>query len=306
MYANDAILRSQECPAVNRPGFKWRPFQISFIILNLTGLLHREKGGSDENRRMIDLAWFPTGGGKTEAYLGLVAIVGFYRHLCGTDQVSSVQAVMRYTLRLLTLQQGERATRLVAAMNIVSRERRLGCPEFSVGMWVGKSTSPNTVDSAIRINQEVQTTNTPSNEGSPSLLERCPWCNEGHEEARDRAAQWGMEMAGSGGDALGMDVMNTSPIPSPVSRGYLPTSTNSLSERSLFARLASVPESGPAGAQDKWRSQATCAYYWDELHLLTGHWEAFMDSLRPRLRCSGSEWGMSRSTLLQPRQSEAE
>ena len=124
MYANDAILRSQECPAVNRPGFKWRPFQISFIILNLTGLLHREKGGSDENRRMIDLASFPTGGGKTEVYLGLVAIVGFYRHLCGTDQVSSVQAVMRYTLRLLTLQQGERATRLVAAMNIVSRERR--------------------------------------------------------------------------------------------------------------------------------------------------------------------------------------
>ena len=101
MYANDAILRSQECPAVNRPGFKWRPFQISFIILNRQ-TASQEKGGSDENRRMIDLALVPTGGGKTEAYLGLVAIVGFYRHLCGTDQVSSVQAVMRYTLRLLT------------------------------------------------------------------------------------------------------------------------------------------------------------------------------------------------------------
>ena len=143
MYANEAVLRSQQCPAVGRDNFKWKHFQISFIILNLTGLLNKEKGGSNEHRSIIDLAWFPTGGGKTEAYLGLVAVLGFYRHLKGVDQTPSVQAIMRYTLRLLTLQQGERATRLVAAMNIVSRENDLDCTEFSVGMWVGAGTSPN-------------------------------------------------------------------------------------------------------------------------------------------------------------------
>jgi hypothetical protein len=190
-YANEAIFESQRCPAVNRTNFSWKPFQISFILLNLSGLFWKAEDYDEIDRDTIDLAWFPTGGGKTEAYLGLVAIIGFYRSLVGADSKSSVHAIMRYTLRLLTLNQAERATRLMIAMNLVSEKYSLDCNEFSVGMWVGSAASPNKLEKAAEIRDQIISTNRPPKNGiTPILLDNCPWCGFRENEPRDRAKLW--------------------------------------------------------------------------------------------------------------------
>ena len=103
--------------------FKWYPFQIAFQLVNIVGLcaLEDEDPGRDD-REIIDLAWFPTGGGKTEAYLGLISMIGFYRRLRFPENElnPSTHVVMRYTLRLLTSDQADRLVRLAVGMNHIA------------------------------------------------------------------------------------------------------------------------------------------------------------------------------------------
>ena len=116
---------------------RWRPFQLAFILLCLKGIVHE----ADDDRRSADLLWFPTGGGKTEAYLGLIAFTVFLRRLTGRG--AGVTALMRYTLRLLTIQQFERATLLICCCEAIRRKRGdLGREEISIGLWVGRSATP--------------------------------------------------------------------------------------------------------------------------------------------------------------------
>ena len=105
----------------------WYPFQLAFILLNLPGITkfdHPERSESPE--AVADLLWFPTGGGKTEAYLGLTAFTLALRRLQGTVEGRSgengVAVLMRYTLRLLTLQQFQRATTLICACEDIRRQ----------------------------------------------------------------------------------------------------------------------------------------------------------------------------------------
>jgi hypothetical protein len=120
---------------------EWRPFQLGFQLLTLSSLA---KPGH-EDREVMDLLWFPTGGGKTEAYLALTAFVLFHRRLRATanDDGSGTAVIMRYTLRLLTVQQFQRATAMVTACELIrSRERDLGKVKLSIGLWVGNSATP--------------------------------------------------------------------------------------------------------------------------------------------------------------------
>jgi hypothetical protein len=141
---------------IDQPGnCSWRLFQLAFILLNLPGCtdLHHPERGIDPSA-MADLLWFPTGGGKTEAYLGLTAYVLALRRLHGVveghrgDQGMTV--LMRYTLRLLTLQQFQRATALICACEhlrataLAHHDARWGREPFRIGLWVGYRTTPNT------------------------------------------------------------------------------------------------------------------------------------------------------------------
>ncbi len=153
----------------------WRPFQLGFILLSLGGLVEPE---ADE-RSIVDLLWFPTGGGKTEAYLGLIAFTIFLRRLRGYRDGSpagGMTVVMRYTLRLLTLQQFERATALICACERLRRSRvDLGDEEISICLWVGRDATPNTLAEAKKaLSKLAAGSELPG--GNPVQLHRCPWC----------------------------------------------------------------------------------------------------------------------------------
>jgi hypothetical protein len=152
----------------------WRPFQMGFILCSLPGLVwpRTPDGEVSDDRRSMDLLWFPTGGGKTEAYLGLSAFTLFFRRLRDRDRPGAgagVTILMRYTLRLLTTQQFERAAAMILACEVLRRRHPSlanGAP-FSIGLWVGNSTTPPSVFLARK---------SPINRAKAAMLAKCPGC----------------------------------------------------------------------------------------------------------------------------------
>ncbi|MDQ0481081.1 helicase-related protein [Guptibacillus hwajinpoensis] len=147
----------------------WRAFQIAFILLSIQSLVEKDS----VDREIVDLIWFPTGGGKTEAYLGVAAFQMFYRRLQDPND-AGVDIIMRYTLRLLTADQFQRASRLICAMEYVRRknESKLGSIPYSIGIWVGSKTSPNTNKEAFKKVKAMMKSKGPEN----LVVTRCPWC----------------------------------------------------------------------------------------------------------------------------------
>ncbi|MFJ4617852.1 helicase-related protein [Streptomyces sp. NPDC088812] len=153
---------------------RWRPFQIAFVLLCLAGIHDPDH----HDRETSDLLWFPTGGGKTEAYLGLIALTSFLRRIRRGADGGGVTVLMRYTLRLLTLQQFERAAVLLCAMEQMRRRTpELGDEEFSVGMWVGRSATPNTLAKADeKLGELRRSLDKRLAKENPVQLHSCPWC----------------------------------------------------------------------------------------------------------------------------------
>jgi len=147
----------------------WRAFQIAFLLMSLKGITDPD----DSSREVVDLIWFPTGGGKTEAYLGLTAFTILYNRLGGRDSTGA-DVLMRYTLRLLTAQQFQRASLLFCAMEHLRRGRPdLGDRPFRIGLWVGGATSPNSRKEAVFALEGLQRD---ADSENPFVLLKCPWC----------------------------------------------------------------------------------------------------------------------------------
>ena len=158
----------------------WRPFQLAFILMNLRGVVDP----THADRERVDLLFFPTGGGKTEAYLGLAAFTLLLRRLKNPGLSSAgVSVLMRYTLRLLTLDQLQRAATLVCALELIRQAspKDLGEWPFEIGLWVGRAATPNRMgkkgdrdEYSARKRTQAYQRNT--REPLPVPLESCPWC----------------------------------------------------------------------------------------------------------------------------------
>ena len=164
----------------------WRLFQLAFVVLNLpsiTRLDHPDRSHATD--AVADLLWFATGGGKTEAYLGLTAYVLALRRLqgdiAGRSGDHGIAVLMRYTLRLLTLQQFQRAAALMCACETIRKAdvARWGSTPFRLGLWVGGKATPNTLEQAAESLLQGNTGGQPKTGGTPHQIVSCPWCGRG-------------------------------------------------------------------------------------------------------------------------------
>ncbi len=163
----------------------WYPFQLAFILMQLGSLTDpATPGRSEEHHARVELLFFPTGGGKTEAYLGLAAYTFAIRRLQGLvdsaetplDGGGGVAVLMRYTLRLLTAQQFQRATALVCAAELARLEDQStwGAEPFRIGLWVGTDVSPKRFEEAH--DQLTKANEYGSHRLTVLQVQRCPWC----------------------------------------------------------------------------------------------------------------------------------
>jgi len=171
-------------------GFRWRPFQLAYQLLIIESLANRDS----VDRDVVDLIWFPTGGGKTEAYLAAASFELFYRRIKFGDAGGGTTIIKRYTLRLLTTQQFERASTLICACESIRRKMpdKLGDEPFTIGLWVGGDTSPNKFKKAYEKYQSTIEMEEPVN---PFQLQRCPWCGTRiiPEKRNEDASVYGVE-----------------------------------------------------------------------------------------------------------------
>ncbi len=184
----------------NRLG-TWRAFQIAFLLMSLDGV----RDCRSPDREIVDLIWFPTGGGKTEAYLAVMAFYMFHERLLMADgnegpQRDGTNVLMRYTLRMLTTQQFQRAASLICAMEFLRRNpakhgiaTAIPGQRFSLGLWIGGDGSPNKIDGA---RTELNEYRRGDIDGNPLILTECPWCRaqigrfDGHRPNGLRQNQW--------------------------------------------------------------------------------------------------------------------
>ncbi len=174
--------------------FNWRPFQIAFQLLALESLIPNKDGLFSQSHEEVDLLWFPTGGGKTEAYLAVAAWEMIYRRMKHGAQGGGTAVIKRYTLRLLTSQQFQRAGSLICALEILRREQQelLGSEKFSLGLWVGSASTPNSYKEAYAHFKKAREADEPEN---PFQLQVCPWCGTSifPKRCSDNSADYGVK-----------------------------------------------------------------------------------------------------------------
>ena len=169
---------------------KWRAFQIAFLLMSLRGVTEEDLTETNiDDRELVDLIWFPTGGGKTEAYLAAASYYMFHQRMLissnDTLKRDGVNVFMRYTLRMLTTQQFQRAASLICSMELL-RRKSLNEPlingltikgkRFSLGLWLGSAACPNNMKDAKEKFKEFKRSDDSNSLGNPFVLTECPWC----------------------------------------------------------------------------------------------------------------------------------
>lgn len=278
----------------------WRPFQIAFLLMNISAL----SDPYDPGREIVDLIWFPTGGGKTEAYLACAAFSMFMRRLRDPKDLGT-EVIMRYTLRLLTAQQFQRASSLICAMEWIRSkiQDRLGEDRFTIGIWVGGDTTPNRRSSALKAHGAAKRN---GEEDYKMILLKCPWCGAvmGPQKKRGQTQSYDIRGVSATGDDLRLhcsdrkcDFKQALPVEVIDENIYENPPTYVIATVDKFASLAWRPECrslfgiGDNGQREK---SPPGLIIQDELHLITGPlgsmvglYETLVDELSTDRRTEG-------------------
>ena len=268
------VVRGTPKQQVREP--QWRPFQLGFLLVALASTVD----DTHPDRDVVDLVWFPTGGGKTEAYLALAAVEIFRRRLGWGPAGGGTAVLTRYTLRLLTSQQFQRAASLVCAMELMRRPGEhhhpltKGMSSFSIGLWVGNEVTPGTRKEAKEALERMRRAADPETVNQ-FQVEGCPWCGSPqvpHQKSTDDTA-YGFRMDGkdlvvhctdstcSFHDELPVQVVDEALYDNPP--------TILLATVDKFARLQFRPQAGRLlGLNTSFRQPSLVIQ--DELHLLSG------------------------------------
>lgn len=259
-----------ELPTNYAAGATWYPFQLGFFLTTLRGLVDPEH----QDRDVADLLWFPTGGGKTEAYLLVAAFEIFRRRLLFGAQGGGTTVLSRYTLSLLTAQQFQRTASTIAACEHLRRSApsRLGSEPITVGLWVGEGTTPNRYVVARERFDELRDAGETDDR---FLLERCPWCGTEivPREHSDEDSDYGIVSTDRSFrfhcTSRTCEFHAELPVLVIDDALYDSPPTFLLGTVDKFAQLAWVPESGRlfGGVEGKLPPSLIIQ---DELHLLTG------------------------------------
>lgn len=180
-------------------GLKWRSFQIAYFLLTIESIFNPKS----EDRAYCDLLWVATGGGKTEAYLAIMAFTIILRRLRGvesSDEGAGTSVITRYTLRLLAIQQFRRALSLITALEYLrvlqvgedqygwrpigystKLKYILGTSSFTIGLWVGIGVTPNKLEGSSFITEvaisKLKDYSDPGSTSEPAQVTNCPACD---------------------------------------------------------------------------------------------------------------------------------
>lgn len=277
--------------------YRWRPFQLAFQLLALESV----GNSNSDDRGLADLIWFPTGGGKTEAYLAVSAFELFHRRYQFGETGGGTAVILRYTLRLLTTQQFERAAAMICACEAVRRDDPdiWGEEPFSLGLWVGQGTTPNTFSNdsasspgAYQIYKELSEAAKPEN---PFQLLSCPWCGsrlvpKSHSE---NANEYGFRVSSSSFEIFCTTETcvfhNRIPVQVVDEGLYASPPSFLIGTVDKFARLAWRDEPSAFFNGGKFQRKPPSLVLQDELHLISGPlgtiagiYEAAMDVVMKR------------------------
>ncbi|MBN9747328.1 helicase [Amycolatopsis sp. A1MSW2902] len=262
------VLKLNEPPA----DYAWHPFQLAYFLLVVESLMNP----GHEDRRTVDLIWFPTGGGKTEAYLLTACFEILLRRLRFGAKGGGTAVLSRYTLSLLTTQQFQRTATAICALEYIRAGKDgplpddLGEEPISIGLWVGQETTPNKISAAEVELDELKQMSTPDDR---FLLERCPWCGTEIVPARGgRVKDFGIRADGISTSFFcprnTCDFHEQLPVAVVDQQIYRNPPTFVLGTVDKFARLAWEPEAGRLFGADG--RHAPSLVIQDELHLLAG------------------------------------
>ncbi|WP_432145302.1 helicase-related protein [Streptomyces sp. bgisy084] len=265
---DSGVLELSEPPA----DYSWHPFQLAYFLLVVEGLMNPEH----EDRKMVDLIWFPTGGGKTEAYLLTACFEILWRRLRFGAAGGGTAVLSRYTLSLLTTQQFQRTATAICALEYIRAghdgplSHDLGEEPISIGLWVGKDTTPNKIAAARDELSVLKQMNEPDDR---FLLERCPWCGTEIVPARQgQDKDFGIKADGvttsffcPRGTCIFHERLPVSVVDEQI---YEEPPTFVLGTVDKFARLAWEPKAGNLFGRNGTRKPSLVIQ--DELHLLAG------------------------------------
>ena len=165
---------------------RWRPFQLGFLIANLTSLAGENTVSECD---IVDTLWFATGGGKTETYLLFVLTAAFYDRLRGKRE--GITSWGRFPLRMLSLQQTQRFADVLAAAELVRKAESIAGNIFSLGFLVGENGTPNRIERDGTLRRV-----DPSDPDMPAryqVLLRCPFCGSDELSMRFDPQRWSLD-----------------------------------------------------------------------------------------------------------------